>query len=292
MDTRPIVVGVDGSEQSRVAIDLAIREARLHDHPLRLVHAFVWPTLGVYVGPSPEGPPDGGLEADADRLLAEAVTHATATAPELTVTGEVVTGAAAPVLLDEAPRAWLVVVGSRGLGGFAGLLVGSVAVQVAAHIHRPLLVARGEARQTGPVLVGVDGPASADAVEFAFREAAARGAELVALHAWHGQVPARTEEELPLIYHISDVKASLARDLSRSLQPARARYPAVPVREDVRYGRVSRTVVEATRGAQLMVLGARGRGGFAGLLLGSVSQALLHHADCPVAVVRGGGEEE
>jgi nucleotide-binding universal stress UspA family protein len=287
MDTQPIVVGVDGSEQSRLAIDLAVREARLLDHPLRLVHAFVWPTLGVYVGPSPEGPPDGGLAADADRLLAEAVAHATAAAPELTVTGEVVTGAVAPVLLDEARRAWLVVLGNRGLGGFAGLLVGSVAVQVAAHIQRPLLVARGKLRQTGPVVVGVDGPASVDAVEFAFREAAAREAELIALHAWHGQVPARTEEELPLIYHISDVKATLARDLARSLEQVRARYPAVPVREEVRYGRVSRTVVDASYDAQLMVVGARGRGGFTGMLLGSVSQALLHHADCPVAVVRG-----
>src|SRR5690606_29991484 len=117
---------------------------------------------------------DGGLAADADRLLAEAVNHARRAGPDLTVTGEVVTGAAAPVLLEEATRAHMLVLGSRGLGGFVGLLVGSVTVQVASHIQRPLLVARGDARERGPVLVGVDGPASAGAVEFAFAEAQAR----------------------------------------------------------------------------------------------------------------------
>lgn len=289
MDTEPIVVGVDGSDAGRAAIDLAIIEARLHRRPLRLVHAFVWPILGVYVGPSPEGPPDGGLAADADRLLAEAVNHARRAGPDLTVTGEVVTGAAAPVLLEEATRAHMLVLGSRGLGGFVGLLVGSVTVQVASHIQRPLLVARGDARERGPVLVGVDGPASAGAVEFAFAEAQARGADLVALHTWHRDLPEDVQEKLPLIYNADDVTAALTGQLSEWVAAARARHPGVRVREEVRRGRAAKTLVEASREAQLVVVGARGRGGFAGLLLGSVSQALLHHAECPVAVVRDTG---
>src|SRR5690606_23640680 len=204
--------------------------------------------------------------------------------------GEIVTGAAAPVLLDEATRAWLLVLGSRGLGGFVGLLVGSVTVQVASHTRRPLLVARGQVRESGPVVVGVDGPASAAAVEFAFAEAEVRGADLVAVHAWYGDLPEGVEEKLPLIYDAGDVTSTLTTQLSGWLAETRARHPEVRVREEIRRGRAAKTLIEASREAQLVVVGARGRGGFAGLLLGSVSQALLHHAECPVAVVRAAGD--
>lgn len=288
MDVSPIVVGVDGSAPSRTATDLAIREARWHGRPLRLVHAFVWPTLGVYVGPSPEGPPDGGLAADADRLLAGELDHATTAAPDLLITGEVVTGAATPILLEEAGRAWLLVLGHRGLGGFAELLLGSVVGQVASHSPCPLLIARGDQRDTGPVVVGVDGSASDRAVEYGFAEAAARGAELRLLHSWHGRVPAPVEDELPLIYDAGDVEQAVMRRLSDAVAKVRERYPSVVVRQEVRRGRTARTLVEASGAAQLVVAGARGRGGFAGLLLGSVSQALLHHARCPVAIARTG----
>lgn len=281
----PVLVGVDGSEQSRAAIDLGVREARLHGRPLRLVHAFVWPTLDVYIGPSPEGPPDGGLAAEADRVLAEALAYAGD--GELTVTGEVVTGPPVPVLLDEAQRAELVVLGNRGLGGFTGLLVGSVAVQVSAHATGPVLVARGTLRQDGPVVVGVDPAASDEAVEFAFAEAAARGAELVVLHAWSGRLAPEDESELPLVYDASDVQNEQTRQLAESIAGVRSRYPDLDVRLRVRPGRAARALVEASASAQLVVVGARGRGGFSGLLLGSVSQALLHHAECPVAIVRG-----
>jgi nucleotide-binding universal stress UspA family protein len=285
----PIVVGVDGSAQSLVAVDLGVREAQLHGRPLRLVHAFVWPLLGVYTGPSPDGLPGGGLAADADRLLAQALAHATAAGPDLAITAEVVTGTVVPVLLDEASRAALVVLGNRGLGGFTGLLVGSVAVQVAAHAPGPVLVARGAPHAEGSVVVGVAGTdRSGPAVGFAFAEAAARGTELVALGAWYGGVPSQVEDDLPLIYDAEDVQGLLAKELSAAIAAARARHPEVVVREEVRYGRAARTLVDASSRAQLIVVGARGRGGFAGLLLGSVSQAVLHHAGCPVAIVPGG----
>jgi nucleotide-binding universal stress UspA family protein len=283
-DNLPIVVGVDGSEQSRTAIDLGVREARLRGRPLRLVHAFVWPTMDVYIGPSPEGPPDGGLAAEADRLLADALAYAGDR--EVAVTGEVVIGAPVPVLLDEAQRAELVVLGDRGLGGFTGLLVGSVAVQVAAHAPGPVLVARGTPREDGPVVVGVDPDAGDPAVEFAFAEAATRGAELVAVHAWSGRLAPDDETELPLIYDADDVQGEQARRVEASIAPVRQQHPDVVVRPLVRPGRAARTLIEASESAQLVVVGARGRGGFAGLLLGSVSQAMLHHSRCPVAVVR------
>jgi nucleotide-binding universal stress UspA family protein len=285
--TPPVLVGVDGSDASRAAIDLGVREARLRGRPLRLVHAFVWPLLRVHLGPSPEGPPDGGLAAEADRILGEALADARSAGADLAVTGEVIDGAPAPVLLAEARHAELVVLGDRGLGGFTGLLVGSVAVQVAAHAPGPVLVARGEMPEQGPVVVGVDGSADSElAVEFAFQEAAARNAELVALHAWYGSPPRRIEDELPLIYNAEDVQAEQVRQLAEAIAKARSRFPAVTVAEVVRHGRPARTLVEAAAGAQLVVVGARGRGGFTGLLLGSVSQAVLHHAPCPVAIVR------
>lgn len=283
----PILVGVDGSEQSLAAVDLAVREARLRGRPLRVVHAFVWRELGVYVGPSPEGPPDGGLAADADRLLARALARARASAGgDLAVTGEVIDGPVVPVLLDEAHRAELVVLGNRGLGGFTGLLVGSVAVQIAAHAPGPVLVARGTLRQDGPVVVGVDPDASQLAVEFGFEEAAARGAELVAIHVWSGRLPPEDETELPLIYDATDVQRNQAHRVAEFIAGARERYPGVTVRPLVRPGRAARVLVEASETAQLVVVGARGRGGFTGLLLGSVSQEVLHHANCPVAIVR------
>jgi len=284
---RPIVVGVDGSEPARAAIALGAREARLRGRPLHLVHAFIWPLTGVYLGPSPAGPPDGGLAAAADRILAEALAQAGDADPGLAVTGEVVTGAAATVLLEQAERAEMVVLGHRGLGGFAGMLVGSVAVQVTTHSPGPVLIARAPGEPTGPVLVGVDGsPTSDRAVEFAFAEAAARDAELVAVHTWWGPVSRRAGDMLPLVYDADEVHDEGARLLAESLAGWRGRYPDVRIRRDVRRGRPDRTLVELSVDAALLVVGARGRGGFAGLRLGSVSQAVLNHARCPVAIVR------
>jgi nucleotide-binding universal stress UspA family protein len=191
------------------------------------------------------------------------------------------------VLLAEAERAALVVLGDRGLGGFTGLLVGAIAVQVAAHAPGPVLVARGTLREAGPVVVGVDGSEGSElALEFGFEESAARGAELVAVRAFPGRVPPEVESELPLIYDADDVRREESRQLAELLTRHRDRFPEVPVTERVRSGRAARTLVEASADAQLVVVGARGRGGFAGLLLGSVSQAVLHHTRCPVAIVR------
>ena len=284
--TRPIVVGVDGSPSSLDAVDLAARQARPRGASLRVVHAFVWPYLGAPLGPSPVGPPEGGLQHDAERLLAEALERARAAAPDLDVDGEIVTGMAAAVLVEESRAATMIVLGDRGLGGFTGLLVGSVAVQLAAHAHCPVLVVRGRRQATGSVVLGVDGsPQGALAVMHAFEEASLRGADLLAVHAWLDPVPLQAGDVLPVLYETDALEAEEARLLAEAIAGCRERYPDVVVREELVRAPARACLIDRSAQAQLMVLGTRGRGGIGGLLLGSVSQSLLHHADCPVLVV-------
>jgi nucleotide-binding universal stress UspA family protein len=254
--------------------------------PLRIVHAFVWPMLHVPLGPAPGAPEDAGH--DAERIVAHAISHARATGPAgMDIAGEVVTGAATTVLLAEAREAALVVVGDRGLGGFSGLLLGSVAVQLAAHSPIPVVVVRGTEQSAGPVVVGVDGSGHSDlAVGFAFEEAAFRGAELRVVHAWIHPVAAEPGDMLPLVYDVDDVANEEARVLAEAVAGWCDRYPDVKVRQVAVRAKPRRVLIEESAGAQLLVVGARGRGGLTGLLLGSVSHAALHHARCPVAVVR------
>jgi nucleotide-binding universal stress UspA family protein len=284
--TAPVVVGVDGSACGLDAVDLAAREAVLRDRPLRLVYAFIWPYLGVPLGPSPGGPPEGGFLNEADRIIDTALARARSTAPAVQVTGATITGAAAPVLIEQSRTAALVVVGDRGLGGFTGLLVGSVAVQLVAHAACPVLVARGRTAPAGDVLVGVDGsPANGPAIGFAFEEAALRGCALVAVHAWAGPAATGPGDMLLLAHESREIEDRESRMLAAAVAGWRDKYPDVMVHRRLARARIRPTLIDATRRAQLAVVGTRGRGGFTGLLLGSVSQAMLHHADCPVAVV-------
>lgn len=157
------------------------------------------------------------------------------------------------------------------------MLLGSTAVSLASHGQCPVMVVREEAADAGPIVLGVDGsPVGEKAVDFAFAEAALRGAEMVAVHAL-----------LPDYAPLGTSPESAERLLAQALAGRREKYPDVTVRLEVVGGETREVLITASRTAQLLVVGARGRGGFAGLLLGSVSQALLHHAHCPVTVVRG-----
>lgn len=275
----PVVVGVDGSPQSLRAVDLAAREAALRGVPLRVVHGFIWTHQGVPVDPPPIGAAGGGRRHHSDHLVREAVERALEREPSVRVTGHAVAGRATTVLIEQARSAAMVVVGDHGLGGFTGLLAGSVAVPLAAHAARPVLVARGRPDPTGEVLVGIDGaPASDPAVGFAFEEAALRGAPLTAWHAWD-----RPPADGPA--GASEWESTEARLLAEALAGWHDRYPDVVVRRRLVHARTRRALVAATERAQLVVVGTRGRGGVAGLLRGSVSQAVLHHAACPVAIV-------
>jgi nucleotide-binding universal stress UspA family protein len=195
--------------------------------------------------------------------------------PFLDITALQIASGGAPALIEQSRGAEAVVVGHRGLGGFAELLVGSVGTQVAGYASGPVLIVRPHAmgNADAPVVVGVDGsPGCAPALEFAVDEAAGRALPLVAVyvHADKGPEWAREAETL----------------LEMAVAPWLARHPAVEVRQRVWPGTdAERAFVDASRGASLLVVGSRGRGGFTGLLLGSVSQALVHHARCPIAVV-------
>jgi nucleotide-binding universal stress UspA family protein len=286
INPEPVLVGVDGSASGLAAVELAAREATLRHRPLRIVHAFIWPLLPVPLGPAPAGPPDGGLRHDAERILDEAVTHARTVAPDAIVTGELISGAPAPVLLACAHTAALVVIGDRGLGGFSGLLVGSVAMYLAAHAACPILIARGGADPAGPVVLGVDGsPANDLAVGYAFETADWRNASINAVHAWTRPVSSGPGDMLPPVYDPVWVEAEEARVLGEALAGWRTKHPDVVVQRSLVRANARTALIDASHQAQLIVVGTRGYGGFSGLLLGSVSHAVLHHAACPVAIV-------
>ena len=283
----PIVVGVDGSPSSLDAVAAASRMAADRHRPLRIVHAFVWSLLSVPYGISGGAPAGPGLRDEADKIIADAIALARSAAPEIEVDGEVREGASAPVLLDEARRAWLLMLGDRGLGGFASMLLGSVTAQVAAHAACPVLMIRPTEHPDGPVLVGVDGSGQSDlAVGFAFEEAAFRGAPLRAVHAWRHPVSVEPGDMLPLVYDVEEVEGEEERVLAEALAGWRDRYSDVPVEQVVVRAGAARTLVDESARARLLAVGARGHGGFVGLLLGSVSRAALLHAACPVAVIR------
>lgn len=292
----PVVVGVDGSPSSLEAVTVAAHEARLRGCALKVVNAFFWPAVHAPLGPWSAASAEEALREVAGRLVARAVEHARSVAPDVEVGDSVVAGGPLTVLEAQSRTAALVVVGSRGLGGFAGLMLGSTAVHLAAHARCPVLVVRERADGTGPVLLGVDGsPAAEAAVEFAFAEAALRGAGVEALHAWTPwsvPVPPSPDPSEPYALAPGMLADGERRLLAEAVAGQQERYPDVPVVQTVVRDGAREALIGASARAGLLVVGARGSGGFTGLLLGSVSQAVLHHAHCPVAVVRGSGDRQ
>ncbi|WP_308406922.1 universal stress protein [Streptomyces sp. AC555_RSS877] len=290
--TDPVIVGMDASASSLEAVVVAAREAQLRGAPLRIVHAFGHSPGHLTTGAPPWNPADHGLEPMARGALAQAEERVHAVAPGIEITRSVVAGEALEVLEIESRSASLAVVGSRGLSGFAGLLLGSTAVHLAAHGRCPLMVVRGRPDPTGAVVLAVDGSDAGDAaVEFAFAEAALRKAPLVAVHVWNTWSE-RAYEGPGDPLNAMVVEADRLREaeqhlLDETVTAWQKVFPQVAVERRLVRSRIRPALIDASRGAQLVVAGARGRGGFTGLLLGSVSQALLHHAHCPVTVVRG-----
>ena len=285
----PVVAGVDGSECALDAVRWAAAEAALRRHPLRLVAAHAWLSGGLVGDPGLGVDPRVVMRDLVRGHLAAAAAAARAVAPDVPVEEVEAIGLPVPVLEAESSRAELLVLGDRGLGGFTGLLLGSVGVALTAHAACPVVVVRGPAPdrpgpRAEPVVVGVDGsPAGEAAVAFAFEAAALRGVPLVAVHAWQDVLVDATMA--PLV-DWDAVEAQEREVLAERLAGWGARYPDVEVRRLVVRDRPAHALVEESGRAQLVVVGSRGRGGVVGMLLGSVSQALLHHAACPVVVAR------
>ncbi|WDF44138.1 universal stress protein [Streptomyces sp. T12] len=288
----PVVVGVDGSPSSMAAVQAAAREAGLRGVGLRLVHAFGWPAAHIPAGGRPWEPSGAGLRELIDGTLTKAEQRAHETAPGVEIEREVVVGDPVTVMEIESRTATLAVVGSRGHSRFGALLLGSTAGHLAAHAACPVLVVRGRPNPEGPVLLAVDGsPAARGAVEFAFALASLHGTDLVALHAWSTRTERAYEApaDPPFVTYDEDrLRDEEERVLAEALGGLRDTYPDVAVDRRLVRGRIRHTVIEASAEAGIVVVGARGRGGFAGLLLGSVSQAVLQHGHCPVVVVRSG----
>ncbi|MCI3241812.1 universal stress protein [Streptomyces spinosisporus] len=295
----PVVAAVDGSAESFAAAEWAAREAVRRDRPLRLFHAWNWhPRQG-----------DGELATAAQRHLArrflrEAENRVRRACPDARlVPDQLVEGPATAALLKAADEADLLVLGSRGLSGFTGFLVGSVALGVVARAARPVVLVRaGEeaadehfpdsdgsaSTLTGyrDVVLGIDlGDPCDEVIGFAFEEARLRGARLKAVYGWQQPGPVGLGAgDLGLVDPARRAGEWLGF-LTAVLQTWRDKYPGVEVAETVTEGRPQSVLVRAASGASLLVVGRRVTERPAGPRTGPVTHAAIHHVDCPVAVV-------
>ncbi|MFJ5993272.1 universal stress protein [Lentzea sp. NPDC092896] len=283
----PIVVGVDGSASALSAVTWAAQESARHKVPLRLVHAYSLPTRGY-----PEVILTGNEIRDAIEQLGrdkldEATAAARAAAPDVEVTTGIACCGASALLIEESKAARLIVVGSQGLGTVTGMVVGSSALALAAHGKSPVVVVRGIAVPGGPVVVGIDGsPTSEAALAFAFETASMRDASLTVVMCWQDFMMESAYSASRFTVDWAQVEADERQLLAQRLAGWQEKYPDVQVHQVVVRDRPVRALMRYGAEAQLVVVGSHGHGGFAGMLLGSTSQALVYNAPCPLAIVR------
>ncbi|SDH71372.1 universal stress protein [Nonomuraea jiangxiensis] len=278
-----IIVGVDGSVASRAAVEWAANDALRMRVPLRIVHVVDRSPYQIGRYPSVDLPDT--LLDEGTKVLREAEELARERQPEVEISTQIEEGATAAVLREQAKDANEIVLGSRGLGGFTGALLGSVSTHVAGHAHCPVVVVRGERRPVqGEIVVGVDdSPECEPALAYAFEQASLRGSTLRVLYAWQLPVHAFAPE---VVYDMDEVREAQHRVVHDRLAAFAEKYPQVNVVEDVQSGHPVDALTATCDKADLVVVGSHGRGAVGSLLLGSVSRGVLHHAHCPVAVVR------
>ncbi|MFI1727294.1 universal stress protein [Streptomyces sp. NPDC020489] len=286
--TRPITAGFDGSEESVAALDWAAREAVRRDLALRVVQA--WRFEPYEAVDSADRDTQAGWVREA---LAETAAVVTGRYPGLTVTTDALEGGSVETLLDAAADAETLVLGSRGHGPVVGFLLGSVGQQVIAETTRPVVLVRAADQPSAEaagreVVVGQQGdPEDSEAVlRFAFETAAARGATVRAVRAWTlPPVFAYSPGSLKLLDEAGGLEPREQKALAAALEPVRRSFPDVPVVEHVEMGSAGQVLLSVAPRAQLMVVGRRARRTAVGARIGSVAYGVLHHADCPVAVV-------
>lgn len=286
----PVVVGTDGSPSSDVALAWAIGEARGRKVPLRIVLA----THGSYgPGLTAASEAGGAWQTGTELLLDDIRDRVAAEAPDVPATAEARTGAPVTVLNDESRTAGLLVIGARGHGGFPALRIGSVPAQLSAITQCPLVIVPQPGIDSGPagfaedtVAVGVDGSATAmAALDFAFRFASRRDLGLSAIHVWTNPVGMGTGRGMAIVTDPAELAERAERTLAESMTGWGEWYPDVRVTRRLVQGHPAQELIREASAAQLLALGTRGRGGFRGLLLGSVSQAVIHHIPCPLVIV-------
>lgn len=293
-----VVVAVDGSEASQNAVRWAANTANKRGVPLRLAASYTMPQFLYAEGMVPPQELFDELQSETMDMIEAARVIAHEVAPDIKIGYVIAEGSPIDMLLDMSSDVTMIVMGSRGLGGLSGMVMGSVSAAVVSHADCPVVVVRSdnhvtETNKYGPVVVGVDGSdVSQRATEFAFEEAQARGAKLVAIHTWMdmqvqaslaGLAAAQQEWEI-----IEKEQTTLLKD---RLQPLLERFPDVEVEMVITRDRPVRALEDCAHNAQLLVVGSHGRGGFRGMLLGSTSRALLQSAPCPMVVVRPNEKE-
>lgn len=288
-----IVCAVDGSEAAKVAVRWAANTAAKRELPLRLVSSYSMPQFLYAEGMVPPQDLYDDLEAETMGKIEEAKKVALDFCPDIEISHQIEEGSPIDMLLDVSEQATMLVMGSRGLGGLSGMVMGSVSAAVVSHASCPVVVVREDNDVTeevkyGPIVVGVDGSGvSKRAVEYAFREADARGAELIAVHTWMDmQVQASLAGLAAAQREWKTVEEEQRKILTERLEPWMEKYPNVKVTKEVNRDRPVHALCDAAEGGQLLVVGSHGRGGFRGMLLGSTSRALLQASPCPMMVVR------
>jgi nucleotide-binding universal stress UspA family protein len=288
-----ILVGVDGSACSRAALRWAADEAVMRNVPLTLVHVLhtpegSWSSWGLSTSPLPadfdQKRKEQALQVmdEAVRLIKDAAEHSS----PLTINTKLLFSAVVPTLIDLADEAQMIVVGSRGRNALQRGLLGSVSTGLIHHARCPVAVIHDDTDQPaptqGPVVVGIDGsPASELATAIAFEEASWRGVYLVVLHVW-------SDADGPDVPDADwyERRAAAQKTLVERLAGWREHYPDVSVRPNIAFNNPACRLINRAEGAQLVVVGSRGRGGFPGMLLGSVSSAVVHAVRAPIIVAR------
>lgn len=271
MAAKPVVVGVDGSEGALRAVEWAAQEAERRKAPLRIVTVAAMPPRMRPSNEGPEGVANELLKSSTDALDAS-VARAGEVAPGLITDADLLSGPPDQAISDSGSGAQLLVVGARGMSGFVAMVLGSVSRYVASHAPCPVVVVRHDAdapAADGEIVVGVrESMAASEAVAFAFEEAALRGADLVAVHAWHGSGGEQ---------HATSI-------LTETLSEWRDKYPAVAARPEAVSGHPGHVLADYSARAALVVIGRHGAPG-AGHAIGSAPHTLLGHARGPVAIV-------
>jgi nucleotide-binding universal stress UspA family protein len=282
-----VVVGVEGSDSDEQPLQVAVAQARRHHRPLHVLHATA---IGI-VPWTPE------RLAAQRAITAGCLERARVLAPDLSLNSSTVVDDQSAALVAASREASVVVMGAGRLGRVGSIVLGATTAKVASHAQCPVLVvpdawtgARAGAESgpgnAPPVVVGVDDEEhSVPALDWAFAEASARNAPLLALHAWWWDEPSPLSSANDLQEEWQLVAESQRVLMSEMVAGRREKYPDVEVRIELTRGDTTAVLEQASDDAQLLVVGTRGWGGFGGLLVGSVRARALHHSRCPVVVV-------